>query len=291
MRQIERNTLDAGGSGDGRPATKARRSRSGRCIPALRSIFDAIWPVLVVAGAWEIFARSGRVPSVLTPTIPDIVGAMLRLHERGLLFIHVGSTLARMLVGFFIAAIIGCVIGMTMAYWRLSERFWRPIISMLMPIPGLAWVPIFILWFGLGEIPTILLVAFVSFLPITVSVWTGVKSANPVWLRAAASMNTGGLSLFRKVIFPAGLPFLFTGLRIGLARSWRAVVAGEFIANTQAGLGWLIFNSIAFLQSDMMFASIVLIALSGYLLERVLVQVVEDRTVVRWGMVQEAGAR
>jgi NitT/TauT family transport system permease protein len=257
----------------------------------LWSLVHSFWPVLVVALAWQLFALSGIVPRVLTPTLGEIAGAMLRLHEQGTLWIHIGSTLARMFGGFAIAAVAGSVLGMSMAYWKWSERFFAPILSLLMPIPGLAWVPLFILWFGLGNVPTVMLVAFVSTMPIASSVWMGVRSANPIWLRAATSMNAYGLFLFWKVILPAAMPSVLSGLRIGLAQAWRSVVAGEFIANTQVGLGWLIFNSIAFLQSDIMFAGIFIIGIIGFLMERVLIQRVERYTVVKWGMVQGAGTQ
>ncbi len=256
----------------------------------LRSLLHSTWPVLVVALAWQAFAYSGHFPRILTPTLGDIWQALVRLEEQGTLWVHIGSTMARMSVGFAIAAVCGSVVGMSMAYWKWAERFFGPILSLLMPIPGLAWVPLFILWFGLGNLPTVMLVAFVSTLPIASNVWMGVRSANPIWLRAASSMNASGLFLFRKVIFPAAMPSVLTGLRIGLAQAWRSVVAGEFVANTQVGLGWLIFNSIAFLQSDVMFAGIFLIAVIGFLLERVVIQRVERLTVEKWGMVQKAGA-
>ncbi|WP_158228368.1 ABC transporter permease [Pseudonocardia sp. MH-G8] len=255
------------------------------------ALFHNVWPVLVVALAWQLFAMSDIVPRILTPTLGDIAGAILRLENQGTLWAHVGTTLARMFGGFAIAAVVGSALGMSMAYWKWSERFFAPILSLLMPIPSLAWVPLFILWFGLGNLPTVMLVAFVSAMPIASNVWMGVRSANPIWLRAATSMNARGLFLFWKVISPAAMPSVLSGLRIGLAQAWRAVVAGEFVANTQLGLGWLIFNSIAFLQSDIMFAGIFIIGLIGFLMERVLIQRVERYTVVRWGMVQEAGGQ
>jgi ABC-type nitrate/sulfonate/bicarbonate transport system permease component len=257
----------------------------------LWSLAHTIWPVLVLAVAWQAFALSGVVPRVLTPTIQEIVLAIVRLDNQGTLWLHVGSTLARMLGGFLIAAVAGTVLGMSMAYWKWSERFFAPILSLLMPVPSLAWVPLFILWFGLGNLPTVLLVAFVSAMRVASNVWMGVRSANPVWLRAAASMNARGLFLFWKVISPAAMPSVLAGLRIGVAQAWRAVVAGEFVANTQVGLGWLIFNSIAFLQSDVMFAGIFIIGVIGFLMERVIIQRVERYTVVKWGMVQEAGSQ
>jgi len=269
----------------------AQQRRRARRRAKAASVLHSTWPLALIAVVWQTVSHLGFVPQVLTPPIEDIWQALVRLQTEGLLLQHVGATLARMLGGFAIAAVVGGVMGMTMAYWRFSERLFAPILSFLMPVPGLAWVPIFVLWFGLGNLPTVLLVAFVSTMPIASAVWTGVRSTQPVWIRAARSMGASGLFMFRKVIFPAAMPYLLSGVRIGLAQAWRSVVAGEFIAATNVGLGVLIFNSIAFLQSDVMFAGILMIALLGFFMERVVVQLIEERTVVRWGTVQKVGAR
>ena len=93
---------------------------------------------------------------------------------------------------------------------------------MLLPIPALAWSPILVLWFGLGNTTMIFITAFAAALPAISSTWTGVKTINPIWIRAAQSMNAEGMTLFWKVIFPGSLPFILSGIRIGLARAWRA---------------------------------------------------------------------
>jgi NitT/TauT family transport system permease protein len=174
-----------------------------------------------------------------------------------------------------------------MARVRIVDRLLTPVVAIGLPIPGLAWVPLFILWFGLGETATILLVAFSAAFPIIVNVRMGVMAINPVWIRAARIMETPSAMLFWKVVIPGALPLIVSGLRSGFARAWRAVVAGEMIAATSWGLGWAIFNAMEVLNTDVVIAVIIGIALTGYLVEVLLFSMIERRYLVRWGMMRE----
>ncbi len=263
---------------------------SQRLRQALRRMFDALLPLAVAAGAWEVFARSGIYKPALTPTLEDIFIVTVKNLKSGVLLADIAFTLYRLLTGFLIGAITGIVLGALMARSRLVERFFQPLVSVLNPIPSLAWIPLFILWFGLGETATIVLVAFATVVPVTLNVWTGGKAVNDVWLRAAESMECRSSRLFFKVILPASVPFLVTGLRGGIGRGWRAVVAGEMIAATSHGLGWVIFNSIAFLKTDVMLSAILFIGLIGLLIENCVFAAIERATVVKWGMLRDVGS-
>jgi NitT/TauT family transport system permease protein len=173
---------------------------------------------------------------------------------------------------------------------RFAEKFFRPLLSALMPIPSLAWIPLFVLWFGLGNTATIAVIIFAAALPTAFNTWTGVKTANPVLIRAAHSMKCRGAKMFLKVILPASLAMIFTGLRIGLSQSWRALVAGEMLAATNWGLGFAIFDAREFLATDAMLVMVITIGFVGFLIVSVLFGFVEKHTVVKWGMLQEVGA-
>jgi len=157
-----------------------------------------------------------------------------------------------------------------------------------MPIPSLAWVPLLILWFGIGEMTTILVVTYAATFPVIYNVWTGVRAVNPLWIRAGFAMGASQRQLFRNVVLPGMSPALFTGIRLAFGRAWIAVIGGEMLANPSAGLGRLIFDSREFLDSEVMMASLVAIGVVGLLFERVVFQLVENRTVARWGMVAVA---
>ncbi len=249
---------------------------------------DAAIPLLGIAVVWDVSVRLAGLPPKLFPPAEAVAVRGWRLLNSGILWQHASSTLGRLIAGFVIAGLIGISVGLGMGRSRRIEGFCLPLLSVLMPIPALAWVPLFILWFGLGNIPTILLVAFAAAMPIASNVWTGVRGVKEIWVRAAAVMGVEGRTLFWRVILPGAMPAVLSGLRIGMGRAWPAVVAGEMIAATQSGLGWMIFASREFLNTDVMFVGIGLVGLVGLLLERVVFQRLEDRTLARWGMLSGA---
>ncbi len=224
---------------------------------------------------------------VLTPSLVEVAATFVRLVASGDLVRHAGATVLRMAAGFVVAMILGVLLGTLMARVQLAERFLAPVVGVCLPIPALAWVPVFIIWFGLGEVTTVLLVAFAATFPVIVNTRMGVKSINPIWIRAARIMEANPHVLFWKVILPGALPLILAGMRIGLARSWRAVVAGEMLAATAWGLGWAIFNAMEVLNTDVVLAVIIGIGLTGVLLESILFSAIERRYLVRWGMVRE----
>lgn len=248
----------------------------------------ALLPFLVVGLAYEIFARSGYMKPVLTPSLVDVAATFERLVASGELLQHAAATLARLGIGFLLAAGVGIVLGTLMARSRLVDRFLTPVVGICLPIPGLAWVPLFVLWFGLGETATILLVAFSSTFPIIVNARMGVMAINPIWIRSAQMMETPPSMLFWRVMLPGALPLILSGLRVGLARAWRAVIAGEMIAATAFGLGWAIFNAMEVLNTDVVIAVIIGIGITGYVVETLLFSAIERRFLVRWGMMREA---
>jgi NitT/TauT family transport system permease protein len=256
----------------------------------MRRIARGAVGVILLGLAWEAFARSRLFAPALTPAVEMIARALLRMVLDGSLFGHVLFTLYRVLSGLGLAAVVGIPLGMLMGRWRPAERFCLPLISVLMPIPSLAWVPVFILWFGLGNAATIMLVFYAATFPLTYNTWTGVRSVDRLWLRAASAMGADERALFRKVILPGSLPFVVTGLRQAFARSWIAVVGGEMIAASAWGLGWVIFDAKEFLNTDVMLGVLVVIGGLGLLVERVVFQALETRTVARWGMLRAVRA-
>ena len=249
-----------------------------------RVIARTAFPFLVVGGAWEIVAHLGIFPPRLFPPLEAVGSAFVRLTVAGILPHHVIDTLARLLAGFTLAALAGVAIGIAMGRSRRAEDIFLPLVSIGAPIPGIAYAPLFLLWFGLGNFSTILLVGFVSAFPIIFNTWTGVKAVKEIWVRSAQAMGADQRRLFVKVILPGALPYILTGLRLGLAQAWRILVGVEMLAAVPWGLGWLIFGAREFLDTDVMLAGIVVIAVIGLALEKLVFQRLEQFTVVRWGM-------
>jgi NitT/TauT family transport system permease protein len=247
---------------------------------ALRNAF----PFIVVGALWEIVAHLGLFPPRLFPPLESVAAALIRLTASGTLPHHALDTLARLIAGFALAAVFGVTIGVLMGRSRRAEDILLPVISIGAPIPGLAYAPLFLLWFGLGNVTSVLLVAFVSAFPIIYNSWTGVKAVKDIWVRSAQAMGADDRRLFRHVILPGALPYILTGLRLGLAQAWRILVGVEMLAAVPWGLGWLIFGAREFLSTDVMLAGIVVIAVIGLALEKFVFQRLEQFTVVRWGM-------
>ena len=248
-------------------------------------VLEALFPFVVVLGLWEITAHAGVFPARLFPTLETVGNAFWRLAASGALPQHVAQTMVRLLAGFCIAAVIGVVLGILMGRIKWVEDMALPIVSIGAPIPGLAYAPIFLMWFGLGNMAVILLVAVVATFPIVLNTWTGVKAVKEIWVRSAQAMGASDRSLFARVILPGALPYIMTGLRLGLAQAWRILVGVEMLAAVPWGLGWMIFGAREFLATDIMLAGIAVIGIIGLILEKLVFQRLENATVVRWGMV------
>jgi NitT/TauT family transport system permease protein len=272
---------------DAAPTVSLPLGAAGSAAPGesrWRIVARNAFPFLVVGAIWEIVAKLGIFPRKLFPPLEEIAATFIRLTVDGILPHHVFDTLLRLTAGFALAALAGVVIGIAMGRWRFAEDVFVPLVSIGAPIPGIAYAPLFLLWFGLGDRSTVLLVGFVSAFPIIFNTWTGVKSVKEIWVRSAQAMGANDRRLFAHVILPGSLPYILTGLRLGLAQAWRILVGVEMLAAVPWGLGWMIFGAREFLNTDVMLAGVFVIGLIGLALEKLVFQRIERYTVVRWGM-------
>ena len=262
----------------------ANAAGESRAAERWRLVWRNVFPFVVVGAMWEAVAWAGIFPQRLFPPLEQVAVSFYQLTISGILPHHAIETIFRLLSGFALAAVFGVAIGVMMGRSRRAEDILLPLVSIGAPIPGLAYAPLFLLWFGLGNFSSVLLVGFVSAFPIIFNSWTGVKAVKEIWVRSAQSMGADDKRLFRYVILPGALPYILTGLRLGLAQAWRILVAVEMLAAVPWGLGWLIFGARKFLNTDAMLAGIAVIAIIGILLEKYVFQKIESYTVVRWGM-------
>ena len=242
--------------------------------------------LLLAAAIYEGLARSGAFAPALLPTLANVARALFEGVLDGTLPAHALSTLYRVLMGLVLAITIALPLGILMGRYRPIEGFFLPLASALMPIPSLAWVPLFILWFGLGNATAIGIVCYAAVFPMLVNAWSGVRAVNPLWLRVANAMGAGERTLFWKVIVPGSFPFLLAGLRQAFLRAWIAVVGAEMLAASDWGLGWIIFDAKEFLKADVMLAALAVIGLIGFAFERLVFGALERLTVERWGMLR-----
>lgn len=244
-----------------------------------------VWELFAIfADEPALFPRAGAIGGRAYEVIFELAGETVCV-----LCVHSYHTAWRILVGTLIATVVGISVGIAMGRILWVEKLMVPYLSMLLPIPALAWSPILVLWFGLGNTTMIFITAFAAALPAISATWTGVKTVNPIWIRAARSMNADGMTLFWKVIFPGSLPFVLSGIRIGLARAWRAGIAGEMVAASDWGLGYAIFDSREDLDTAFMLVGVATIAVVGFVMEKFMFEKLEKVTVVKWGMMAETG--
>jgi ABC-type nitrate/sulfonate/bicarbonate transport system permease component len=206
---------------------------------------DAAWGmagILIVFGGWEFAARLGLIDPLFLPAPTQALAATVARVPPEVLAGHVGASLWRILWGFGLGALAGIGLGIALGWYRVLDRLIRPLIDLLRPIPPLAWIPIAIVWFGLGEPSKIFVIFLGAFFPVFTNAWRGMVSVPPVLLAAARTMDVDGPALLFKVALPAALPDISTGLRVGFGLSFGILVAAELIA-AERGMGFLVMHS------------------------------------------------
>ncbi|MBL6456503.1 ABC transporter permease [Belnapia sp. T6] len=228
-----------------------------RCLAIL--IFIGIWSVVSLGNQylWKFFNP------VLLPTPIDVVRAGIDAVQTGELQANIIASMKRVIQGFGIAAIAGVVVGLAVGTWKPLEKLVEPMIELLRPIPPLAFLPMMVLWFGIGEMSKIAFIAYAAFFPVFTTTVEGIKYVDPVLVRAASSLGASRADLFRYVVLPAALPSIITGLRLGFGLSFFVIVAAEFIA-ADSGLGYMINDARTFFMVSQMLLGAVVIGLIGF---------------------------
>ena len=235
------------------PPRQARRWRFGFPIGLLL-------PALILIGA-ELGVRAGLVPANLLPPPSAVLESLAWLVENGLAG-HVGASAARVAAGFAAGALLALPLGALVALNRGAERLVDPTFQALRAIPSLAWVPLLLLWFGIDEAPKIILIAIGAFFPVYMGVVAGIRGVDRSLIEVGLLYRLSPLPLARRVLLPAALPSVLTGLRNGLSLAWMFMVAAELIAASR-GLGYLLTDGRESSRADIMLAAIVLLALLG----------------------------
>jgi len=211
-----------------------------------------------------------------------VLSAIGELAQKGFLVKHVVASLFRVTWGYVAAVLVGIPLGIVLGWYRRGGMALAPLMEVLRPISPLAWIPLAILWFGVSDAAPIFLIFLASVFPITVAAIAAVQDMQLVYLRAARNFGLGRVELFRRVVFPAALPQILTGVRIALGVAWLVVVAAEMIA-VNSGLGYLIIDARnAGKRYDLVVAGMVLIGAIGLGLD-LLVRRLERFDEVRWG--------
>jgi ABC-type nitrate/sulfonate/bicarbonate transport system permease component len=250
--------------------------------------------ILLFGMAWELFSYLSAISPVLLPPPSAALVRLVEMMGPGddnapsyLLLRHIGATMVGLLVGFFAAALVSSAIGLLMGVNKTIYEWFNPIISLFMVIPTVAIVPVIILWSGLGMKTVIIIVALGASFPIIFTAAAGVQSIPKKMIWAAQTAGATRRQILLTVIIPATMPYLITGHKLALGRAWRAVLAGEIFASTAYGIGFMIYDARTFLDTQAMFAGLIIVGIFGLILQSLFFRYIEKSTIERWGIVSQ----
>lgn len=239
--------------------TAVPAGRRRRRFPAL--VVKAMLPVIALF-LWWVGSRVGWWPSAVLPGPVAVAKEFGTLTANGKLPRNLLISLRRVLIGGSIGVFGGVTLGVFSGLWRRGEEFVDPTLQMLRTLPFLVLLPLFIVWFGIGETPRIVIIAMGSLFPVYLNTFSGIRNVDERLVEMARTYQLGRLELIRQVIIPGALPSVLTGLRYALGISWLALVVAEQI-NARDGLGYLIYNAQEFFESNVLLVVIVVYAALG----------------------------
>jgi NitT/TauT family transport system permease protein len=249
-----------------------------------QSSVEALLLPIVTAAAlvavWHFAVRWSH--SDVFPSPLAVVRGLGELARKGVLLTYVRDSLVRVAAGYSLALVLGIPTGIALGWYSSAAHAVNPVIQFLRPISPLAWIPVAIVLFGVSDVAAIFLIFLASFFPIVVAAMNGVRNVPTMYIQAGRNFGLSAPALFSRVIFPAALPRILTGLRVALGVAWLVVVAAEMIA-VNSGLGYLVIDSRnAGKRYDLVIAAMFLIGVIGLALNE-LVRLVERLRAVRWG--------
>lgn len=232
---------------------------------------------IIFLGLWQTLSSIGWVNPVLLPSPIQLSFAAYDLIVAGTLWTHTLASLNRVLTGFLLASAVGVALGVALGWSQVLSDFVRPLVESIRPIPPIAWTPIAILWFGVGNAPSYFLVFIGAVFPVFVNTYTAVRNIDRAQINAALCLGAKPRLLISDVLIPASLPIIFPGLRIALGVGWMCVVAAELIA-AQSGLGYMIQQNRVLLQTQNVVTGMITIGLVGFAMSA-LMSVLERRLI------------
>ncbi|MEM0117999.1 MAG: ABC transporter permease [Conexivisphaerales archaeon] len=233
--------------------------------------------VLILLAVWWLLSQFQLVNPLFLPTPVSVVSSAYENADA--LARAFGISLFRLLVGFVIGVAIGVMVGILVGWVKFLQKSLLPIVDMIRSIPNLAWIPLAIVWFGIGNYSKFFVIALAVFFPVFTNTYLGVKNIDPVIVRASMNFGVSGLRMLYKVLLPASLGDIFIGLKVGMQSGIVAMIATEVVAST-AGLGYIMDQASSFFKSGLVIAVMLSIGVLGYLLTQAMVRL--ERRFARW---------
>ncbi len=233
----------------------------------LRKIILALIIPAIIVFVWYFTTTYGSMPKGILPTIPMVGDAFVDLIKSGKLKEDLFVSLSRVIKGYLISAFFGIILGSLIGMFRPVKELFIPIITVIRQIPMIAWIPLIILWCGIGEASKIAIIVLVAFFQILVNTQSGIESTPKGYIEVAKLYKLGRWKTFVKVYLPHAIPQILVGLRLGLGGSWMAVVAAELIAAT-SGIGYRMSTARSNMQSNVVIACMIVVGLAGVLMDK-----------------------
>lgn len=240
--------------------------------------------ILLFLGIWQIASMTGIADSTRLPAPTTIFQTLIykagnNAPDGNTLFVNILASLRVALSGFGVAVIIGVPLGLFMGWWEYADRFMRPIFELVRPVPPIAWIPLVVVWMGIGLQAKSMIIFFTAFVPCVINSYTGIKLTSRTLINVSKTFGAPNFEIFYKVGIPSALPMVFAGIRVALGNSWSTLVAAEMLA-ASAGLGYMIQIGRTVARPDIVIAGMVTIGATGALLSGLL-SAVEGR-LLRW---------
>ncbi|MEA3347086.1 MAG: ABC transporter permease [Candidatus Auribacterota bacterium] len=225
-------------------------------------------PVLIFLLIWEIVTRLKFIPGhFFFPPFTVVIQEFYHLTANGVLIDNFLRSLVRVLIGLFAGSFAGITVGILMGYEEKIHKIAHPIFSLFYPIPALGWLPILMLWFGIGELLPIIIIFICSFFPVFYNTVTGIREVNKDFIKAAQSLGASERKILTTVIIPLALPNIFTGLRLEAGMAWRVIVAAEMVA-IPTGIGALLMRAESLLRIDTAIVCLIVLAVMCFTFEK-----------------------
>jgi sulfonate transport system permease protein len=258
-------------------ATSSERRPSLRRARLLRSPWTIAGGPLALLGVWELAVTAGGVPATKLPAPATVISALGHLISSGQLGSALAISTQRVVLGLLLGVAVGSLLALASGLTQLGERLVDPVMHMFRTMPVLALLPVFVVWFGIGERAKVFLIAWAVLFPIYINLFAGIKGVDPKLLEAGRVLGLGRIGQIRQVILPGATPQFLTGLRLAMGVSWLVLVAAEEI-NATSGLGFLITNASSLEQTDVIFAVLIVYSLLGVTSDLIV------RLIERWAL-------
>lgn len=237
-----------------------------------------LMPILILV-IWKIAALSGYIKPYTMPTPEKVIETIGEVLKNGQLINNILSSVFRVLEGFFIALILALILGILIGLSKKFEILTEITFQILKPIPPIAWIPLAIIWFGIGEASKIFIIVLGAFFPILLNVIDGIKNIDPRYLELEKVYEVRKIKFIKGVILPGALPYIMTGIRVGLGNAWVCVVAAEMIAATK-GVGYMLTDGRNLSRPDLVILGMLIIGVVGKIMDDVLKNI--SKKIIKW---------